>query len=106
MSLAYGLRTAPEDRPAWGARLIWPNDLVHDRQDMTGSDAERARLRGWLNDDGVLRAALAEARRQAKAYELRADENREVVLYEDRWGIVKANPQGSHGYLYVAAWLK
>jgi hypothetical protein len=29
-----------------------------------------------------------------------------VTLYEDERGIVRANPQGSHGYLYVAAWLK
>lgn len=105
MSLAYGLRTAPEDRPAWGARLIWPSDLVHDRQDLSGPRPDAEVLTAWLND-GPLREALREAKRLALAYELRPADNREVVLYEDDRGIVKANPQGSHGYLYVAAWLK
>jgi hypothetical protein len=29
-----------------------------------------------------------------------------VTLFEDEDGIIVGNPQGSYGYLYVAAWLK
>jgi hypothetical protein len=29
-----------------------------------------------------------------------------VTLYEDDRGIIRGNPNGSYGYLYVAAWLK
>lgn len=102
MSLSYGLRTHPADRPVWGARFIWPADLVHDRQDVDGNvDA----LIEWLNG-GALEAARDVARSKAASYQLRPTEDREVTLYEDESGIVKANPQASHGYLYVAAWLK
>ena len=30
----------------------------------------------------------------------------EVTLYEDESGVVKGNTNGSHGYLYVCAYLK
>lgn len=104
--LAFGLRHHPEDLTAvWGARLIWPNDLVHDRQDLISIDDEaKAALVAWLNG-GALKAALTAAAEQARAYDLRPTEDRETTLYEDESGVVKANPQASHGYLYVAAWL-
>jgi hypothetical protein len=106
-TLGYGLRTAPVDRPVWGARLIWPGDLVHDRTSTTGEDAGLDALIAWLNA-GPLHEALrcARLKQDAEGNYLRPDESREVTLYEDERGIVRANPQGSHGYLYVAAWLK
>ena len=105
-SLGFGLRTLPDGvTVAWGARLIWPDDLLRDRQDMVGDETERERLSKWLNG-GALGAALTEARRMADAYELKGSEDRTVTLFEDEQGVVQANPQASHGYLYVAAWLK
>jgi hypothetical protein len=106
-TLSFGLRTAPVDRPVWGARLIWPGDLVHDRTSTLGEDVELQALMAWLNA-GPLSEALrcARLKRDAEGNYLRPDEDREVTLYEDERGIVRANPQGSHGYLYVAAWLK
>lgn len=109
MSLAYGLNTEtrPSEAVAWGARLIWPNDLVHDRQSWDGGadgDADREALMTWLNS-GVLRLALDRLASMAREHELRPDENREVPLIEDLTGVVVANPNRSHGYVYVAAWL-
>lgn len=103
--LAYGLRRdLPKDLTcAWGARWIWPNDLVWDRQDVIGEDT--AELLDWLNG-GPLAQAREEAARLARAYELSPAADTTVTLYEDERGIVRANPQGSSGYLYVAAWLK
>jgi hypothetical protein len=103
LKLAFGcVKALPEGTTtAWGARLIWPNDLVWDRQDMVGP--EREELARWLND-GVLRSVLrmlGEGR-----FDLRRDEDRTLTLYEDETGRVVGNPQGSHGYLYAAAWLK
>jgi hypothetical protein len=89
----------------WGARLIFPDDLVWDRQDMIGEEADRMMLGLWLND-GALRAAVTEARRMADGLELSPREERRVVLFEDERGIIVADPQSSHGYLYAAAWLK
>jgi hypothetical protein len=104
-SLAFGLRAIPEGvAPAWGARLIWPDDLLHDRTSWLDGEHD-VDLMTWLNG-GALRSALTEARRMADSYELRPSEDREVTLFEDETGVVKANPQCSHGYLYVAAWLK
>jgi hypothetical protein len=105
--LAFGLRQIPDDVvTCWGARLIWPCDLLHDRQDLVGrSEEDRLALQFWLNG-GALRSALTEARERATDHLLRQDEDREVTLFEDETGVVKANPQSSYGYLYVAAWLK
>jgi hypothetical protein len=103
--LGFGLRTLPEEVTcAWGARWIWPADLVWDRTDIFGSEAERDDLVAWLNG-GALPAARAEARRQADRFELKSDAQHTVTLFEDERGIVLASPQASYGYLYVAAWL-
>lgn len=114
--LAFGLRadlreSCPEGAAIWGARWIWPNDLVYDRQDMVGSDEERTRLLGWLNASAPaaptpLGAAMVQAKTLALTYELSPADVRVVTLFEDDLGIIQASPQGSHGYLYVAAWLK
>lgn len=90
---------------AWGARFIWPDDLLWDRQDMVGSEANRAELEAWLNDR-ALAAARITAARMARTYELDQAAWRRVVLYEDGQGIIVGDPQASCGYLYVAAWLK
>jgi hypothetical protein len=37
---------------------------------------------------------------------LRKNEMRTVTLYEDETGVIKGDPRGSHGYLYVCAYLK
>lgn len=112
-TLAFGLNDRPDDLTcAWGARWIWPNDLVWDRQDAFGPDDDRAALMHWLNGSRGLNAirplasALDTAKRMADEGLLRSSENRTVTLYEDERGIVRGNPQGSHGYVYVAAWLK
>jgi hypothetical protein len=103
MGLTFGYNAGlPEGvRAAWGARFIFPDDLLHDRTGIFGDEAERKALIEWLNG-GVLTAARDAARKAG----LRPDESREVVLYEDDKGKVVANPNASYGYLYVAGWLK
>jgi len=91
---------------AWGARLIYPSDLVYDRQDTQyNGDGDRAvavkELHDWLNG-GVLRSVLD----RLDTRELRSNEERELVLYDDERGTVVGNPNGSYGYVYVAAWMK
>jgi hypothetical protein len=106
LKLAFGLREIPATVTcAWGARLIWPNDLVWDRQDIDGSTEAVDALRSWLND-GPLRSALGQAYALAEHFELSPRSEEIVTLYEDEHGIVRASPQASSGYLYVAAWLK
>jgi hypothetical protein len=89
LRLAFGcVKALPEGTTtAWGARLIYPNDLVHDRQDLVGPDADD--LKAWLNGGP-----------------LDPTKDVTVTLFEDEDGIIVGNPQGSYGYLYVAAWLK
>lgn len=104
--LAFGLRQIPDDVvTCWGARLIWPADLVWDRQDMIGDEADRGRLSEWLNR-GALTVALGEAQRLADGLQLKSSDDRMVTLLDNDYGTIVANPQGSHGYLYVAAWMK
>jgi hypothetical protein len=90
---------------AWGARLIWPDDLVYNRQDMIGSDDDRKALAEWLNG-GALKYALTEARRMADAHEVATGDDQMFTLLDCSHGTIVGNPQASYGYLYVAAWLK
>lgn len=107
MNLGFGLSRAIPDAVscAWGARLIYPDDLVFNRQDLVGEGEERAELIGWLNDHKALAKALEAARLFDQRWKLSRDGAQKVVLYEDAGGVIVACPQNSHGYLYVAGWL-
>jgi hypothetical protein len=113
LQLAWGLKNViPEDAPtAWGARLIFPDDLLWDRQDFYKMDTDEGRqLKAWLDGaqrgKGALYHALRNARALADSYQLRSRDAENVTLYEDTYGIIQGNPRGSSGYLYVAAWPK
>src|SRR5262245_7583104 len=103
-SLAFGYNGGLPDgvKAAWGARFIFPDDLVYNRQDLIGADTEDGKkLLDWLNG-----GALGAARAKARTMHVSSAETVEVVLHEDETGIVLGNPQGSYGYLYVVAFLK
>jgi hypothetical protein len=109
VKLQFGLHAAiPHDAvTAWGARLIFPDDLVWDRQDFAGLDTpEGQRLKQWLNQGGALRQALKQAGKLAATFAWRPDSDDQRVLYEDATGKIVGNPNRSFGYLYVAAFLK
>lgn len=106
--LEFGLNAElPDDVTlAWGARLIFPDDLVWNRQSVIGKDHPDCQKFGaWCDKHGV-RGALKEARRLSEKRLLLPSDNRVVVLYEDEQGIVKGNPNASYGYLYVVAYFK
>jgi hypothetical protein len=92
---------------AWGARLIAPADLLWDRQGCAGGEEggpERAKLLDWLGA-----GAGDKARDFCRATNMgvsNGDSSDVVTLYEDDQGMVVGSPQGSHGYVYIAAWLK
>jgi hypothetical protein len=104
--LAFGLQEYPQTvKAVWGARLIFPADLLWDRQDFYGLDTpDGQRLTAWIKK-GALRKALTKAAKLADKYAISQDGSTTVVLYEDKTGIIKANPQRSYGYLYVCAYL-
>lgn len=94
----------------WGARAIATEDpgfgLVADRVSWyAGNDAERAALVLALNK-GVLdvcRERFAELKDEHWDIHRVA---KEYVLYEDDAIKVLGNTRNSHGYLYLAAWVK
>ena len=98
----------------WGARLIFPDDLLYDRQSNayvgSADEAEQRtqlnELHDWLNGLGSETKPLKLALAATRTSGLRSSEEREVVLYEDEHGTIVGNPNASYGYLYVAAWLK
>jgi len=111
LQLHFGRDTYPDDvRAVWGARLIWPNDLVHDRQDLAARDDDaKMALIAWLNDEGILRKVLDHLGSSNCRFEMGLfgpKDNTEVVIYEDAKGKIIGSPQSSHGYLYVCGWLK
>lgn len=109
ITLPYGCNKGlPEGvRVAWGARFIWPDDMLYDRQGCDGGEpggVERRDLLAWL-DAGAGAGARVAARVWAESGRLTLDSDETVTLYKDEYGKVVGSPQSSHGYLYVAAWL-
>ena len=94
----------PEDvTAAWGARLIAPNDLLHDRQDLVAdSDEAKRELIAWLNG-GAIQGALDFLR--DNYWQLKQDDG-ELVLFNDADGMIIGSTQASGGYVYTAGWLK
>ena len=110
MQLGFGRsRGVPEDiKTAWGARLIAPDDLLWDRQDLVADSAEaKAELIEWLNGDTPGNGAITKMREWLRDnyYQLGQNDD-ELVLYNDIDGMIVGSTQGSGGYVYVAGWLK
>lgn len=106
MNLGFGYSAGvPEDvRTAWGARLIAPNDLLHDRQDLVFENLmEKAKLVAWLNGGGIASALVNLGKER---YDLIYRDGGEFLIYEDDHGKVVGNTNNSGGYVYVAGWLK
>lgn len=114
--LDWGLRHAvPKHAPvAWGARAIIHDggqtfELLGDRQQMVGAPALRKALGRAMNgadgkQDGYLARAQAEYRELSLFGGLRWSSEGEVQLVHDHHVCIQADPRGSFGYLYVAAW--
>lgn len=108
IELEFGLHQAVPIKvdAAWGARLIYPDDLLHDRQGFYNWKTEAGQLlKHWLNNQGALRVAISYARRAADCRKITSDGGQQVILYQDKVGIIVGTPNTSHGYLYVAGWL-
>lgn len=112
-ALAWGANDRPDDLLCvWGARLIAPRDLLHDRQDLGmaegATDADKQKLIAWLNGPGMGNGAISkalEACADLSYTKLDGSKNETVVVYEDEHGKMVANAQGSYGYIYIAGWL-
>ena len=123
--LAWGLSSeVPEDAlAAWGCRAIAKVssrttkegrklhikmyatiDVPCDRKDFVGEGKDRAAFRRWLEEN--MEGAWAKAEELLEAGVMRGDSAELFTLAEDNGAKVVANTNGSHGYLYVAAWLK
>jgi hypothetical protein len=101
-----------EVKVAWGARWIFPNDQLFDRQGSMGlRDADDCmtpagrELLDWLNG-GAIAKAQDKAKKLAANFQMSQRDFQTHTLYEDGKGIVIGNPRASYGYVYVAAWLK
>jgi hypothetical protein len=111
LKLAFGRQTFPDNVQAvWGARLIWPDDLVWDRQDIGFHDNDaKTELIAWLNGVPAGKGALQKMRDNLRdpssvGFTGQGDTN-EAVIYEDEHGKIIGSPQGSYGYIYVCAWM-
>lgn len=105
--LAYGLALPEGVTTAWGARLIAPSDLLHDRQDLVAADDEsKAKLIAWLNGTPAGTGAIREMQERLVEMRYSMPDGGEFVAYEDEHGKVIADTRRSCGYVYVAGWLK
>lgn len=92
----------------WGARAIYrvgkPFDLVVDRQTASlrhdASPAQRDALIDWLKSSGL-------GRLQQAVLEARLDPAGNEAVEVEAWPFrVQASPKGSHGYLYIQAFMQ
>lgn len=105
----FGL-PAVEDSPAtWGARAIDDGrtfGLLGDRQSALGEPEHRKALVTVLNDMGVMAKCQERFGQMKSTGEIRGDKANLVTLYEDWFVKVEANTNGSHGYVYLRAYIK
>ena len=103
----FGLSFKKEEEPDlyWGARAIYKDnrsiDLLHDRQSWVGEKPnEKKLLAQWVNEEGIPRL-----QRLVKDLYLDPSENRRIHIVDEENGyVISANPNGSYGYLYIAAY--
>lgn len=104
----FGLRPNVSPLPGlyWGARAIYTPyqgiDLLWDRQQYNDSTEALAKAREalwtWISDKGLARLKKELVRRRIEA------RDSELVTVVDRRHTIIANPNRSHGYLYLGAW--
>jgi hypothetical protein len=99
----WGISVFPEAQKAataWGARAIMDEgfSLLPDRQSWVGADEPRQALMNWLNTKG-----LQSLRWTLRAEQLTQDSRTVITIQNDRYTL-KATPNASYGYLYIAAW--
>ena len=110
--LEFGLRTEiPNDAPAgYGVRCIQEDNrlgFVWNRQDMFAIDEGHAEaLKTVLNKTGITELIADNYRNAYHRDELRGNKRNTVILFEDDVLVVKADTLGSHGYVYLCAYLK
>lgn len=99
----WGLEARADAKFHWSARAIYQNrvvDLLWDRQSLEGhaTAEESAMLQLWLDTK-----ALPVLRARAERLELPASDDRGEVTIEGDGYQLRANPNGSCGYLYLSA---
>ena len=117
LDFGYDVAVPNGVKAAWGARAIfkmptYPHkafmDLLPDRQGVCWLDGHKdsvTTLTELLNG-GVLAAAQERFDALVQLGEVHTREPHAVVVYEDDDIKMVGNSNGSHGYFYVAAWLK
>ena len=106
----FGL-DCPDTPIAWGARAIFTADggfnpdLLYDRQGWVGDPICRKAFSKALNAD-LLPKALKRAKDLGIKGEIRGSEGRRVSLTDASGAVqIEANTCGSHGYLYMVAYV-
>jgi len=110
-AMPWGLNAHPDDSPGvWGARAILnvgadnPIDLLPDRQS-SGGDLFPVLMK-LLNEAGGMKIAQARVYALLNNYIMSPREGQQFTLVDNDLMTMVANTNGSHGYLYLSAWLK
>ena len=110
--LEFGLPIPDEGRStpaAWGARFITNGselDLVWNRQSTVWRDEDALNELVELLNGGVLDIIRGAYKSKYQRGDGRGDEDNEGIVADGRRVKAVGNTNASHGYFYVAAWLK
>jgi hypothetical protein len=86
-----------------GVPARWSVSLLHNRQGTHGEESARKAFAAMLNS-GPLAAAISKAETMLHAGDISPRKEKLVTLYQDVTVTIKANTNGSHGYLYMIAY--
>lgn len=103
------VRMERKEKRVKGRRVVEYNrfasiDVPYDRKDFVGSDKDRPVLRRWLEEN--MEGIWDDAKRLMAEGKIQGDRSETVTLFEDDSVKAVCSTNASHGYLYVAVWLK
>lgn len=106
--LEFGLQPPARVKVAWGARALYKLDrstgdgefeLLWDRQSWYGPAEIRGPLKDWVNGTG-----LRELREMVAREGMPSNHDSDITFEDHDAGfLIKGNPRGSCGYLYIVA---
>jgi hypothetical protein len=95
-------------KAVWGARAILTGgyvDLLGNRMEMLGDETLRRELVDWL-DTVAIKGLRENVQRWWDAGQLDGRTTTKLIGYHDDTGTIFVTPNGSHGYLYIVAFLE
>ena len=105
LEIGWGLQPPSGVQMAWGARAIWPSEdvgFVPDRISFKYGTSQDYKLRNKLYSF-LKNGAIDKLKKTMKSERLSSSESKLITIQFGGFTL-EANPNSSHGYLYMGCW--